>query len=484
MLRPAGPGDRTIGRIRWTGSDSVWERRACLGPDRDRRVDQSAWENVAGLRCARVVETLGFDLGVRLVETRCYRCGDTVVGRFCSSCGAPTTGATGVGEASGRLCARCGARLTASICTACGAVEGAEDRAAAVTTARPALDDASQAAPTPTRPGWVTVALAALVVLIVGVGAGFLIWWLEGDQKHSATEQTGQPPRGRSPSGSTSPTESQTLGAVAACASSPILVPIETRTEGGMQMISFDVAAVCPGGQWLNSAAYEITATTSGDVIADGRFDFTSQPVWVPEDGGTTLHAFFRPESVWTLPSDLASGIAAGEVSAAGAITDQPQALTDEPVGGRTQGVEASADQIPISAAQQVEQDRYAEAALERLAAADRPHVTESIVGWWVPQISSKRPGIRDDGITYDYPEIYAQHVELRSKYPRARLLWSGEWASFELTDYWVTISGVPYPTGQAANRWCDRQALDWTQCFAKRIMTTGTPDGTTMSRS
>jgi hypothetical protein len=121
---------------------------------------------------------------------------------------------------------------------------------------------------------------------------------------------------------------------------------------------------------------------------------------------------------------------------------------------------------------------------LAAIVAADRPGLRSQALGYWVPQLSSKKPGLVADGITYDYPAILADHTRLRSAYPGARLVWSADWTSFKNPDFWVTVAADErFATAQAANAWCDQQGFDKESCFAKRLTTTGGYDGNTKPR-
>lgn len=112
----------------------------------------------------------------------------------------------------------------------------------------------------------------------------------------------------------------------------------------------------------------------------------------------------------------------------------------------------------------------------------DRPQVQGELAEKWVPQLSSKRPGLVVDGITYNYTDIVHDHYSLRPTY-RARLVWSGDWSSFREGNFYVTVAAAPFSTPEEANAWCDRQAIDSANCFAKRLSTSSGPDGSTVSR-
>ena len=112
----------------------------------------------------------------------------------------------------------------------------------------------------------------------------------------------------------------------------------------------------------------------------------------------------------------------------------------------------------------------------------DRLQIQRELAEAWVPQLSSKQWGLVVDGMPYGYTEILNDHLALRSNY-NARLVWSGDWSSFREGDFYVTVAAVPFSTPAEANAWCDRQAIDSENCFAKRLSTIAGPDGSTASR-
>lgn len=125
------------------------------------------------------------------------------------------------------------------------------------------------------------------------------------------------------------------------------------------------------------------------------------------------------------------------------------------------------------------------DAALDQLTqqiALDQPQVGSQLAETWVPQLSSKQPGLVDDGISYGYIDILNDHLALRSTYS-ARLVWSGDWSSFRDGDFYVTVAAMPFSTPEEANTWCDRQVIDSDNCFAKLLSTIAGPDGSTVNR-
>lgn len=114
-----------------------------------------------------------------------------------------------------------------------------------------------------------------------------------------------------------------------------------------------------------------------------------------------------------------------------------------------------------------------AEQRLRQIADEDRPFVAANLAGHWVPQLSSKRPGVVDQGVVWDNTMTLQEHLDLRQRYPDVRLLWSGDWSTFSASDFWVTIVGMPYPDSADPLAWCRAQALDRDHCIAKLISTT-----------
>lgn len=118
--------------------------------------------------------------------------------------------------------------------------------------------------------------------------------------------------------------------------------------------------------------------------------------------------------------------------------------------------------------------------ALDQVAAADRAEAVDSLEGAWVTQLSSKRVGLKAEGKTWTAQDILDEHQALRGMYPDARLVWSGDFASFKEKDFWVTIIGLGHHTPEAALDWCVENGLGPDHCYAKQLNTTGGHEGTT----
>lgn len=122
-------------------------------------------------------------------------------------------------------------------------------------------------------------------------------------------------------------------------------------------------------------------------------------------------------------------------------------------------------------------------AALQRLrqrARSDRPFVAAELADHWVPQLSSKRPGVVDEGVVWNNAMILQEHLDLREQYRDVRLLWSGDWSTFSAPDYWVTVVGITYPDASGALAWCRSHGFDRDHCVAKLISATHPVPGST----
>ncbi|MCV7351141.1 hypothetical protein H7K15_13520 [Mycobacterium parmense] len=109
---------------------------------------------------------------------------------------------------------------------------------------------------------------------------------------------------------------------------------------------------------------------------------------------------------------------------------------------------------------------------LQQAAAADRGYVAAQLADHWVPQLSSKRPGVVDDGFTWDNTLTWQEFERLRQRYG-GKLLWSGDWSTFEATDFWVTVAPITFDDARGALQWCSMQGFDADHCAATLVSAT-----------
>lgn len=133
----------------------------------------------------------------------------------------------------------------------------------------------------------------------------------------------------------------------------------------------------------------------------------------------------------------------------------------------------------PPAATPGVDPEVQSLAQLRQIAENDRGFVRSQLADIWVPQLSSKRPGIFDEGVVWDNVRTLDEHVRLRQRYG-ARLLWSGDWSTFDAPNFWVTVAPVTFSTAEGALRWCTGEGFDPLHCYAKLVSTTHPIPGST----
>lgn len=168
-----------------------------------------------------------------------------------------------------------------------------------------------------------------------------------------------------------------------------------------------------------------------------------------------------------------AGGGGLAQADTASPETGQPNAAINHDTGGTT-STTTDPNQLLDAAS--------AKAALDGEVAHDQ-NAAEQLVDHWVPQLSSKRPGLVADGITYDYPQIWANFVQLRAQHPDVLLIWSGNYVSYKLTNFYVTIVAESYSDGASANQWCDGNGFAPEDCYAKLLSHSGGSNGTSLLR-
>ncbi len=132
----------------------------------------------------------------------------------------------------------------------------------------------------------------------------------------------------------------------------------------------------------------------------------------------------------------------------------------------------------PVYSATSVPQDPAQQ--LRQIANEDRPYVSAQLADHWVPQLSSKRPGVVDSGKVWDNAMTLQEHQQLRQQYANVRLLWSGDWSTFSASDFWVTVVGITFQSPAGALAWCKSAGFDRDHCIAKIVSTTRPVEGST----
>jgi hypothetical protein len=176
-------------------------------------------------------------------------------------------------------------------------------------------------------------------------------------------------------------------------------------------------------------------------------------------------------------PMDPAPGAPADDVVADDGPDSGPGTTSIEPTTSTEATTTTTTEPV-------VSSESDALARLEEIVDDDEPSVIRDVVGRWVPQISSKKPDVTlSDGTVWDAIAILEDHEAWRSQFPDARLLWSGDYSTFEASDFWVTIVAIPFDTPESALSWCDAQGLPTEDCYAKLISHTHPNENSTRHR-
>lgn len=253
------------------------------------------------------------------------------------------------------------------------------------------------------------------------------------------------------------------------------------------------IVAKCPGGDVLSGNQTRIAVTSDGQNVASAEFDLSSSPIVIPPgSGGSTdepsvTHEFHFPAGTfWRIPVSTEEAPTNGATQQGRVDLDAKTLLVEceESGAGASSGqaTNGSSRSTATGAAKPTTGDDESASfdALRAIANADRSFVSSRLADRWVPQLSSKRPGLVADGITWNNAETLREHLDLRLKYPEVRLLWSGDWSTFSAPDFWVTIAGVTFPDAEGALGWCRGHSLDSEHCYAKLVSTTHPIDGST----
>ena len=351
---------------------------------------------------------------------------------------------------------------------------------------------AAQPLPTPRRSKSRTMVVVLIVLgllLIGGPGGWYLMRFFDTHSSVASTD-TGKGGKSRldkrKASPSASATSARTANYVTACGSAPTLTPTSLTNGDGELKVEVKMTASCADGDVLSGAANHIEVkgpsrtdgTGSADaVIASGDFDFSSSPLVLSGAETTlTLHFgsghFFRAADDVDVKNVVAACSPDRDSGPSGATPDSTSS------SGPSSATASTTSKDPAS------EESAAGGSLRWQVDHDRPSVTTDLVGKWVPQLSSKKPGLVADGITWDNRTTLEEFLKLRQKYSNAKLLFSDEWPVFDSGgSWWVTIVDTPYSSAEEANAWCDAQGFDAEHCFAKYIDTKGPSEGTTVTR-
>ena len=350
-----------------------------------------------------------------------------------------------------------------------------------------------QKQPSKSSSGRLVAIIVVLLLVIVGggglwAGSYFANKDKSGDTSQDKADSNGGEDgkqKGQADAAATSTAAALPSGAVKACSSMPTFTITSVEDGQGELKVHGNMATSCAEGDFLAGSSsqvlvYSSTSPTGGadvdHLVASGTFDLSGDPLIIP-NGGRAVTLRFGEQHYFRTAKDL-----------------DLKTLTVKPSfdrGSQSSVTSKSSTNSPMtmasstnSNANQQEQDEQAAGdALQWQAKHDRSAVMSKFLGKWTPQLSSKQVDLVADGQTWTNRSILAEFLKTRQANPNAVIVNTSEWSVFDVGGWWVTLSGELYATADEANAWCDSQGYDAEHCLAKRMESSGSPQGTTKSR-
>ena len=338
--------------------------------------------------------------------------------------------------------------------------------------------------------------IAIIVVLLLVIAGGGGVWAGNyfankgkgedsSQDKVDANGDEGGKQNGQADAAATSTAAALPSGAVKACSSMPTFTITSVEDGQGELKVRGNVATACTEGDFLAGSSnqvlvYSSTSPTGGTdadhLVASGTFDLSSDPLIIP-NGGRTVTLRFGEQHYFRTAKDLdLKGLSVRPSFDRGS----PSSATSKSSTNSPMTIASSASS---NANQEAQDEQAAGDAIQWQVKHDYPVVMNSMRGKWTPQLSTKQVGVLADGQTWTNRSILAEFLRTRQANPKAVIVSTSEWPVFDEGGWWVTLSGELYATADEANVWCDTQGYDRDHCLAKRMESSGSPQGTTKSR-
>ncbi|MGI8939459.1 MAG: zinc ribbon domain-containing protein [Iamia sp.] len=370
------------------------------------------------------------------------------------------------------FCTECGNRLraTSQFCGSCGTPvrsNDATERPESPQAAPPPPEVGPESVPSsepvrPSRRGGVVLAAAVVVLLAVAAGGAWVVASDRGGDEQTTAPTTATGGTDGSPPTTPADTARSTTTPPESCTTPVSAVPSSVDGAGPdlVVTVTFTNSCAVPVDA---SEATTVRITSDGREVAAARFDLSAPALDLPARSSRDVDLRFSPGSWNARPpdaDDLAVDVTLPLEEGDGADDSRLSYLS-----------EGSLTEVGPGDALALQRD------------LDSGDVESDLVGFWVPQISSKRVGLEADGIVYDDAAMLSDHQGWRNRFPDARLVRSDDYSTFEAPDFWVTVVDVGFSSPESANAWCDQNGLSPNDCFAKLLSHTTGPVGSTVSR-
>ena len=350
--------------------------------------------------------------------------------------------------------------------------------------------------PSTSSTGRLIAIIVALLLVIVGGGGLWAGNYFANKGKDGDSSDTSQDKadsngdkdgkqNGHADAAATSTASALPSGAVKACSSMPTFTITSVEDGQGELKVQGTMVTSCAEGDFLAGSSnqvlvYSSTSPTGGadvdHLVASGTFDLSSDPLIIP-NGGRTVTLRFGEEHYFRTAKDLdLKGLSVRPSFDRGASTSvTAKSSTNSPM--------TIASSASANANQEAQDEQAAGDAIQWQIKHDYPIVMNSMRGKWTPQLSSKKVGLVAEGQTWNNRSILAEFLKTRQSNPKAVIIETSQWPVYDVSGWWVTLSGELYDNADQANAWCDAQGYDSDHCLAKRIESNGSSQGTTKTR-
>ena len=350
--------------------------------------------------------------------------------------------------------------------------------------------------PSTSSTGRLIAIIVALLLVIVGGGGLWAGNYFANKGKDGDSSDTSQDKadsngdkdgkqNGHADAAATSTASALPSGAVKACSSMPTFTITSVEDGQGELKVQGTMVTSCAEGDFLAGSSnqvlvYSSTSPTGGadvdHLVASGTFDLSSDPLIIP-NGGRTVTLRFGEEHYFRTAKDLdLKGLSVRPSFDRGTSTSvTAKSSTNSPM--------TIASSASANANQEAQDEQAAGDAIQWQIKHDYPIVMNSMRGKWTPQLSSKKVGLVAEGQTWNNRSILAEFLKTRQSNPKAVIIETSQWPVYDVSGWWVTLSGELYDNADQANAWCDAQGYDSDHCLAKRIESNGSSQGTTKTR-
>jgi len=179
------------------------------------------------------------------------------------------------------------------------------------------------------------------------------------------------------------------------CTSPPLLNAESVHIVPAGFAITTTIASSCGAADVVSNTAMQVNVVDGAHDVAAGTFDMSAHPVATPPGQAATRTLVFPAGMYWLTP-DLLSQRPTMNARYNGRATQD--------AGTEASGAASLTAKEPASP-QFGSPESAALVGLGELVDADRA-VVRDLQQWWLPQVSSKRPGLVAEGITWTNADI------------------------------------------------------------------------------